>query len=56
MLDSQVFSIISPLIYSETENLEAIATPSFSDDTTASWKVVQEEIYSLSLKKMLFNA
>jgi hypothetical protein len=56
MLDSQAFSIISPLVYSEIDNLEFIATPSFVDDTNASWKVVREKIASLSLKQMLFNA
>jgi hypothetical protein len=56
MLDSQVFSIISPMVCSETDNLEAIATPSFSDDTTASYKVVRAVITSFSLKQMLFNA
>jgi hypothetical protein len=56
MLDSQVFSIVSPMVYSKMDNLEAIATPSFSDDTTASYKVVWVAITSLSLKQMLFNA
>ena len=56
MLDSQAFSIIPPLLYSETDNLEAIATPPFVDDTTASWKVVRAAIASLYLKQMLFNA
>jgi hypothetical protein len=55
MLDSQVFSIISPMVFSEMDKLEAIATP-FSDDTTASYKVVQAAITSFSLKQMLFNA
>jgi hypothetical protein len=49
MLDSQVFSIISPLIFFKMDKLEAIATPSFFDDTNASCKVFQEEIDSLSL-------
>jgi hypothetical protein len=56
MLDSQVFSIISTLVHSKMDKLEAIDTPTFVDDMTASWKVVREIISSLSLKQILFNA
>jgi hypothetical protein len=56
MFDSQVFSIISPLVFSEIDNPDAIDLPYFVDDVIASWKVVQATIASLSLKKILLSA
>jgi hypothetical protein len=48
MLDSQVFSMISPLVCSEMVNLGAIVIPSLADDMTASWKVVRADSLSFS--------